>query len=56
MIGISDKQVLEHFKVAFLPKREVQLLEINDIDIAAGKSVLCYNGVNTDRVNTAISK
>ena len=42
MIDISDEEVLEHFKEAFLPKIETQLLEINDKEIASGKAKVLY--------------
>ena len=38
MIGMSDKQVLEHFKETLLPNKEAQLFEIHDINIAIGKA------------------
>ena len=38
MIGISDGQVLEHFKEAFLPKIQVQQSKINYIDTIIGKA------------------
>ena len=38
MIGMSDKQVLAHSKVAFPPKIEAQFLEKDDTDTAIGKT------------------
>ena len=32
MVGMSDDQILEHFKESFLPRIEPQLLEVDDID------------------------
>ena len=36
IIGMSDEQVLEHFKEAFLTKFEPPLVEVNYIDIETG--------------------
>ena len=38
MIGMSDKQVYEHFKETFSSKIEVQLLEVDDIGTEIGKA------------------
>ena len=38
MKGVSDEQVLEHFKEAFPPQIDAQLLEIDDVDIVISKA------------------
>ena len=45
MICISDEQVWEHYKEAFLSKIDAHLLNIDDIDIAivkVGAFILLY--------------
>ena len=46
VIGMSNEQTLEHFKEVFTSKIKLQLLEIEDIDLALVKQEFWYFGLN----------
>ena len=56
MIGMSNEQVLEHFKEAFPPWVKAHLLETDGIDIEIGREFsYCYLGQNCQSTSSMLA-